>query len=78
MITLEQALAEPPPPPLIHYPESDGKPMGDNDQQRDGMNKIIENLKALFADVPMSMSRVTCFGIPWREITGSCKRPMPW
>ncbi len=49
MITLEQALAEPPPPPLIHYPESDGQPMGDNDQQRDWMIKIIENLKALFA-----------------------------
>ena len=49
MITLEQALAEPPPPPLIHYPESDGKPMGDNDQQRDWIVKIIENLKALFA-----------------------------
>jgi len=50
MITLEQALAEPPPPPLIHYPESDGKPMGDNDQQRDWMIKIIENLRALFAE----------------------------
>jgi len=49
MITLEQALAELPPPPLIHYPESDGQPMADNDQQRDWMNKIIENLKALFA-----------------------------
>jgi Uma2 family endonuclease len=52
MITLEQALAELPPPPLIHYPESDGKPMGDNDQQRDWMNKTIENLKALFAGRP--------------------------
>lgn len=50
MITLEQALAEPPPPPLIHYPESDGQPMGDNDQQRRWMTKIIENLTALFAD----------------------------
>lgn len=49
MITLEQALAEPAPPPLIHYPESDGNPMGDNDEQRDWMVKIIENLKALFA-----------------------------
>lgn len=49
MITLEQALAEPPPPPLIHYPESDGQPMGDNDQQRRWMTKIIDNLTALFA-----------------------------
>ena len=49
MITLEQALAEPPPPPLIHYPESDGQPMGDNDQQRRWMMKIIDNLMALFA-----------------------------
>jgi Uma2 family endonuclease len=50
MITLEQALAEPPPPPLIHYPESDGQPMGDNDQQRRWMTKIIDNLTALFAE----------------------------
>jgi Uma2 family endonuclease len=52
MITLEQALAEPPPPPLIHYPESDGKPMGDNDQQRRWMTKIIDNLTHLFAERP--------------------------
>jgi Uma2 family endonuclease len=52
VITLEQALAEPPPPPLIHYPESDGQPMGENDEQRQWIMKIIANLEALLADRP--------------------------
>ena len=49
MLTIEQVMAEPAPAPLIYYPESDGKPMGENDQQRNWIVKIIENLKALFA-----------------------------
>ncbi|MBM3839747.1 MAG: hypothetical protein FJ398_17610 [Verrucomicrobia bacterium] len=43
MITFDQALIEPPPPPLIHYIESDGKPMGENDQQR---NWIVRNTES--------------------------------
>jgi Uma2 family endonuclease len=40
---------EPPPPPLIHYPESDGQPMGDNDLQRDWILMLVENLQGLLA-----------------------------
>lgn len=32
----------------IHYPESDGRPMGETDQHRDAMIRIIELLMILF------------------------------
>ena len=44
----EIAVVEPLPEPEIHYPDSDGKPMGENDWQREWIVRIIENLKIVF------------------------------
>ena len=42
------AVLEPLPEPDIHYPDSDGKPMGENDWQREWIVRVIENLKLIF------------------------------
>lgn len=39
-----------------YYPESDGKPMGETDQHRDAMVRIIELLKSYFAGQPVYVS----------------------